>query len=55
MEVGDDNGEEEDERMRLVQLNPQVVMEYLKSSIDIILGLKIEDELVYQHEFMERH
>jgi|SanBayMetagenome_1026888.scaffolds.fasta_scaffold155020_1 hypothetical protein len=39
----------EEERHKLSQMNPLMIIDYVKSSFDILLNLRVEDA-VYEHE-----
>jgi hypothetical protein len=57
LEGGISNREEEEdpeERMRLMQMQPGVIVEYVKSSIDIMMALKVEDDAGYQQELFQQ-
>ena len=38
----------EEERHRLSQMNPLIIIDYVKSSFDILLNLRVEDALYDQ-------
>lgn len=44
--------EEQEEKMRLIQVNPSVVIDYVKSTIDIMMSLKVEDDVA---EYQQKH
>lgn len=43
----------DEERQKLIAINPLMIVDYIKSSFDILLNLRVEDALFEQEQEMQ--